>query len=109
MRLPELIAGSLEEYEQKAMQLGEQPERLAALKAKVKECRQNSPLFDAARFARRLEAAYRAMWDRHTLGEPPAAFSVETRVPHGVGGPANRPSMRPRSGGPTMSGPVGAS
>ena len=76
MRLPELIAGSLEEYEQKAMQLGEQPERLAALKAKVKECRQNSPLFDAAGFARHLEAAYRAMWDRHTRGEPPAAFSV---------------------------------
>jgi len=76
MRLLELIAGSLEEYEQKAMQLGGQPERLAALKAKVKECRQNSPLFDAARFARHLEAAYRAMWDRHTRGKPPAAFSV---------------------------------
>jgi len=76
MHLPELIASSLEEYEQKARELGEQPERLATLKTKVRECRQTSPLFDAARFARHLEAAYRVMWDRHTQGEPPAAFSV---------------------------------
>jgi protein O-GlcNAc transferase len=76
MHLPELIAGSPQEYEQKASELGRHPERLANLKAKVRELRQTSPLFDAVRFARHLEAAYRAMWDRHTRGEPPAAFSV---------------------------------
>ena len=34
-------------------------------------------LFDAARFARHIEAAYAAMWERSQRGEPPESFAVE--------------------------------
>jgi protein O-GlcNAc transferase len=34
------------------------------------------PLFDTARFTANLEAAYRAMWERHQRGLPPESFAV---------------------------------
>src|SRR5438552_5591395 len=46
--LPELIAKDLEQYERTARELAEHPERLGELKAKVRERRLTSPLFDAA-------------------------------------------------------------
>jgi protein O-GlcNAc transferase len=76
MGLPELITDNLEQYEQKARSLAENPEMLAALKAKVQERRRTSALFDAARFARHLEAAYRMMWNRYAHGDPPADLSI---------------------------------
>jgi protein O-GlcNAc transferase len=76
MGLFELMANDLEDYERKARELAELPELLGGLKAKVRERRQTSPLFDAARSARHLEAAYRAMWDRYARGAPPAAISI---------------------------------
>jgi len=76
MGLPELITHNLEDYERKARELAEDAEILAGLKTKVQERRRTSPLFDAARFARHLEAAYRAMWDRHTRRKAPAAISI---------------------------------
>ena len=76
MGLFELMANDLEDYERKARELAEHPEMLAGLKAKVRERRQTSPLFDAARFARHLEAAYRAMWERYARGAAPAAISI---------------------------------
>jgi protein O-GlcNAc transferase len=76
MGLFELMANDLENYERKARALAEHPEILGGLKTKVQERRQTSPLFDAGRFARHLEAAYRTMWDRYARGEAPAAISV---------------------------------
>jgi hypothetical protein len=34
-------------------------------------------LFDAARFRRHIEAAYRTMWQRQQAGDAPASFAVE--------------------------------
>jgi len=62
MGLTELISTSLGEYEQKALELATYLERLAALKEKVRESRRTSPLFDAQRFTRNLEAAFQSMW-----------------------------------------------
>jgi predicted O-linked N-acetylglucosamine transferase (SPINDLY family) len=76
MGLFELMANDLGDYERKARELAEHPELLTRLKAKVRARRQTSPLFDAARFARHLEAAYRAMWDRYARGAAPAAISI---------------------------------
>jgi predicted O-linked N-acetylglucosamine transferase (SPINDLY family) len=78
MGLPELIMTDLEHYERTACELAERPEMLRALKEKVRERRHTSPLFDAARFARHLEAAYRAMWERYADGEVPAAITAAT-------------------------------
>ena len=76
MGLPELITDSLQDYERTARELAEHPERLARLRALVQERRLTSPLFDSTRFARHLEAAYRAMWARYARGEPPAGMSI---------------------------------
>ena len=62
--LPELVTDSLEAYEALALDLARDPERLAGLRARLAEARGTSPLFDATRFARDLEAAYRAIWQK---------------------------------------------
>jgi protein O-GlcNAc transferase len=40
--------------------------------------RSRFPLFDTGRFARNLEAAYQAIWERAQRGEPPRSFAVES-------------------------------
>ena len=74
--LPELVTASLVEYEELARALAQDPERLAAIKAKLLRNRKTKPLFDTARFTRDLEAAYTGMWGRQQAGLPPASFAV---------------------------------
>ena len=74
--LPELITGSLAEYEALALALARDPARLAALRTKLGRNRDVFPLFDTARFTRHLEAAYTTMWERAQRGEPPQSFTV---------------------------------
>jgi predicted O-linked N-acetylglucosamine transferase (SPINDLY family) len=64
VNLPELIAYSLQEYEDKAVSLAGQPERIAAMKRQLAEERLNCPLFDSVRFVRELEALYRQAVDQ---------------------------------------------
>jgi protein O-GlcNAc transferase len=75
--LPELITQSLEEYEERALQLARAPERLAALKQTLVAQRHSAPPFNTARFCRHLEAAYVRMWERAERGDAPAAFAIE--------------------------------
>jgi ATP-dependent DNA ligase len=49
---------------------------LGDAKAGLARNRATSSLFDTERFARHIEAAYTAMWQRHQRGEAPAAFAV---------------------------------
>lgn len=74
--LPELVAGSLAEYEHMARALAQNPERLAALKAKLLRNRETKPLFDTASFTRDLESAFSTMWSRTERGQSPERFSV---------------------------------
>jgi len=76
--MKELIAPSLADYEQRALQLAGNPSELSALKAKLARQRDTQPLFDTARFTRNLERAYEAMWDRSQRGLPPASFAIES-------------------------------
>src|SRR5205823_1474570 len=46
------------------------------LRARLAEHRASWPLFDAPRFARNLERAYRTMWDLHASGRPPQPITV---------------------------------
>ena len=62
--MPDLITDSLESYEALALDLARDPQRLAGLKARLAAARMASPLFDGDRFARDLEDAYRAIWQR---------------------------------------------
>ncbi|MFD3266092.1 O-linked N-acetylglucosamine transferase, SPINDLY family protein [Phenylobacterium ferrooxidans] len=74
--LPELITKDLAAYEALALALARDPERLAALKAKLAAGLATAPLFDTDLSRRHIEAAYTIAWERHQRGEPPAAFDV---------------------------------
>jgi protein O-GlcNAc transferase len=94
--VPELATGSLEEYEALAITLAREPDRLAALSAKIAAHRRTNPLFDTARFCRGIEAAYSEMHARACRGEPPEAFAVPDH--RDDGGPmADLPRARPVS------------
>ena len=60
--LPELIAETPEQYVQIAAALAGDLPRLAELRRTLRERMRASPLMDAPRFARNVEAAYRQMW-----------------------------------------------
>jgi len=60
--LPELIAQSPADYVRIARDLAADTPRLNALRAGLRERLRASPLMDAARFTRNLEAAYREIW-----------------------------------------------
>jgi predicted O-linked N-acetylglucosamine transferase (SPINDLY family) len=60
--LPELIADTSEEYVRRAAELAGDLPRLSHLRSTLRQRMEKSPLMDAPRFARDIEAAYRAMW-----------------------------------------------
>lgn len=62
--LPELIASTAEQYVQIAAGLANDRPRLSRLRATLRDRMLSSPLTDAMRFTRNIEAAYRAMWRR---------------------------------------------
>ncbi|MEI8194989.1 MAG: hypothetical protein WCI73_03675, partial [Phycisphaerae bacterium] len=60
--LSELVAQTPAEYVRIAVDLANDSARLAQLRATLRSRMEQSPLMDAPRFARDVEAAYRAMW-----------------------------------------------
>lgn len=69
--MPELITHSDEEYVAKAVELGNNPKKLEAVKAKLKGHLPTAPLFDSERYTRDLERLYREMHRRAVAGEVP--------------------------------------
>jgi len=74
--MPELVMGSLEEYEQTALALARDPQRLIALRQKLEKNRETSALFDLPKLTGNIEAAYEQMWQTWLSGQKPAAFSL---------------------------------
>lgn len=64
MGMPELIATTQEEYVEVARSLANDLEHLSRLRQTLRARLQQSPLMDAARFARNLESVYRDVWRR---------------------------------------------
>jgi predicted O-linked N-acetylglucosamine transferase (SPINDLY family) len=62
--LPELVATTSDDYVRIAASLAGDLDRLAELRAGLRERIVKSPLMDGSRFTRNLEAAYREMWRR---------------------------------------------
>ena len=60
--MPELVARSADEYVARASDWAQDAGRLEATRQTLRARMQSSPLMDAARFARHLEAAYRQLW-----------------------------------------------
>ncbi|MBU3623730.1 tetratricopeptide repeat protein [Polynucleobacter sp. AP-Latsch-80-C2] len=69
--LPELITHTQEEYESLAIALGNNPEKLAALKQKLVNNRLTTRLFDTPQFTKDLEQAYVQMFERYQADQPP--------------------------------------
>jgi protein O-GlcNAc transferase len=67
--LDEMIAESPKEYIRKAVELAADPDRLANLRGSLREQLQASPLIDAERITRSIEAAYRRMWQDYCSAE----------------------------------------
>jgi predicted O-linked N-acetylglucosamine transferase (SPINDLY family) len=76
VRLPELIASDLEEYQRLAIELATDPGKLAGVRRKLNDHRLTTPLFDTALFTRHLERAYVAMVARHKAGLAPAHIYI---------------------------------
>ena len=60
-----LTAVSTEAYVERALALAERPDALVKLRSGLRQRLAGSPLCDAGRYTRSLEAAYRGMWQRH--------------------------------------------
>ena len=74
--MPELVTHRVEDYERLAIRLATSRAELAALRDRLIANRRQSPLFDTPRFARQLEAAYAAIWQRCRAGLPPTHLQV---------------------------------
>ncbi len=74
--LQELVAHDLAEYEQIALALARDPQRLATIKARLVTNRMQHPLFDTAAYCRGVEAAFETMCARYRCGGAPEAFAV---------------------------------
>jgi len=61
--LPQLMTTSLADYERTARELAREPQRLLPIRDALAQRRDQGTLFDCARLARRLEAAYLRMWE----------------------------------------------
>ena len=69
--LPELITTTESEFEELAVELAHNPQRLQALRQRLQQNRPTAPLFDCPSFTRHLESAYTAIVDRYHAGLPP--------------------------------------
>jgi len=72
----DLAATSPDDYLARAVALANDPERLRALRPRLRQDLVSAPFVDGKRFTAELESAYREMWRRHVAGEAPAAFDV---------------------------------
>ena len=77
VNLPELITNTPEEYEGLAIELATNPDKLNAIKDKLKSNLSTAPLFDTKRFTKNIESAYTQMYERSQKGLEPEHIYVE--------------------------------
>jgi protein O-GlcNAc transferase len=74
--LPELITTMPETYESLAIELAENPLKLAEIRRRLADNRLTRPLFDTRLFTQHIEAAYTTVYERHRAGLPPDHVQV---------------------------------
>ncbi|HTV95227.1 MAG TPA: tetratricopeptide repeat protein [Steroidobacteraceae bacterium] len=84
-RLPELITSTLADYEELAVALARDPQRMAQIRRKLAQHRLTTPLFDTRVHTRSLEAAYTRMQARQDAGLAPADLYIEAPDPARAG------------------------
>lgn len=75
--LPELIATTLNEYESRALELAQDPQKLAMLRQRLHDNRLTSPVFDIKRATKAIERAYQQMQSIRVAGHSPTPFVIE--------------------------------
>jgi predicted O-linked N-acetylglucosamine transferase (SPINDLY family) len=78
--LPELITATESEFEELAVELAHNPQRLQALRQHLQLNRLTAPLFDCQTYTRHLESAYSAIYERYHAGLPPDHIYI-SRLP----------------------------
>ena len=76
IEMPELITKTLQEYEDKAIDLARNPHELVQLKKKLQAKRDTTPLFNTPLFTKHIEAAYIAMYQRYQQDLAPETLMV---------------------------------
>jgi predicted O-linked N-acetylglucosamine transferase (SPINDLY family) len=75
--LPDWIATDLDDYVTKAISHAGELQRLAALRANLRQQVLASPIFDAPRFAKNFAAAMRSMWEKWCEQNPEVPQQTE--------------------------------
>ena len=75
--LPELVCNTQEEYEQLAVYLATQPDKLTGIKNKLADNRLKTRLFDTKRFCSNIESAFLQMYERYQSGLVPQDLFVD--------------------------------
>jgi hypothetical protein len=79
--LPELITATPAQYEDLAVQLAANPQRLAQIRQKLAQNRLKTPLFDTVLYAKNLEYTYAQVYERSHAGLPPEHIYPKDQVP----------------------------
>ena len=75
--LPELVTASHSDYERMALRLASDPRLLSEFRARLRQNRDASALFDLPRLTGNIEAAYVRMWATWRAGRPATSFAVD--------------------------------
>jgi predicted O-linked N-acetylglucosamine transferase (SPINDLY family) len=75
--LPELIMPDLQAYEETAVALAQDRERLRALRSHLEAARKTALLFDTEGLLRKLEGAFKQTWKRFEQGEKPSPLWID--------------------------------
>jgi predicted O-linked N-acetylglucosamine transferase (SPINDLY family) len=76
IRLPELIASSPEEYEELAVGLATEPQRLADIRRKLADNRLTTALFDTRAYVKHIETAFSKMYENYQADLPPGHIDL---------------------------------
>ena len=79
--LPELVTNTLEEYEELAVDLALNMDRLWEIRKKLEDARETCALFDTKRFVGNLEKGFEQIWALHEKGQPPRHVQVTDSAP----------------------------
>ncbi len=74
--LPELVAKSLSEYQDLAVNMAQNPAYFKKIVKKLDKNRKSKPLFNTKQFVSHLEDAYQHMWGIYRGGRPPRKIDV---------------------------------
>jgi len=75
--LPELITRDTKEYEQLAIKLANNPEKLTALRSKLSANLKTEPLFDTKKLTKHLEKAYEIAYKNFNKGKAPKKIEIK--------------------------------